>query len=196
VSEPGGGPGGAAAGGPGGAVPGGPGGGPGGAVAGEPGGAVLAREAIGLLVARGETVAVAESLTGGLLAAALTAVPGASAVFRGAVVAYATDLKASLLDVPPGLLERHGAVYPAVAAAMAEGARGRMGARIGAATTGVAGPDPADGQPVGTVHIAASTGRGTTVRSLALSGGRHEIRAETVELSLALLIAVLREENI
>jgi nicotinamide-nucleotide amidase len=162
----------------------------------EPRGAALAREAIGLLVARGETVAVAESLTGGMLAAALTAIPGASAVFRGAVVAYATDLKASLLDVPPGLLERHGAVYPAVAEAMAEGARGRMGAGIGAATTGVAGPDPADGQPVGTVHIAVSSGRGATVRSLALCGDRHEIRAETVERSLALLIGVLREENI
>jgi nicotinamide-nucleotide amidase len=157
---------------------------------------VLSREAIGLLVARGETIAVAESLTGGLLAASLTSIPGASAVFRGAVVAYATDLKASLLNVPPGLLERHGAVYPAVAAAMAEGARARLGAGVGAATTGVAGPDPADGQPVGTVHIAVSDGRGTTVRSLALSGDRHQIRASTVEHSLDLLIAVLREENI
>jgi nicotinamide-nucleotide amidase len=156
----------------------------------------MARQVVQMLAARGETIAVAESLTGGLLAAALTAIPGASAVFRGAVVAYATDLKASLLDVPPGLLERHGAVYPAVAAAMAEGARGRMAAGVGAATTGVAGPDPADGQPVGTVHIAVSSGRGTTVRSLALSGGRHEIRAETVQRSLALLVGVLREENI
>jgi nicotinamide-nucleotide amidase len=160
------------------------------------GGSALSREAIGLLVARGETIAVAESLTGGLLAAALTAIPGASAAFRGAVVAYATDLKALLLDVPAELLKRHGAVHPAVAAAMAEGARGRMGAGVGAATTGVAGPDPADGRPAGTVHIAVSTGRGTTVRSLALSGDRHQIRAETVDRSLALLIGMLREENI
>ena len=156
----------------------------------------LSLEVIGLLAARGETVAVAESLTGGMLAAALTAIPGASAAFRGAVVAYATDLKAALLDVPRELLDRHGAVHPAVAAAMAEGARRRMGAGAGAATTGVAGPDPADGQPVGTVHIAVSTGRGTAVRSLALSGDRHQIRAETVERSLRLLIAVLREERI
>ena len=153
-------------------------------------------EVIGLLVARGTTVAVAESLTGGMLAAALTAVPGASAVFRGGVVAYATDLKAALLDVPSALLDRHGAVHPAVAEAMAEGARRRLGAEVGAATTGVAGPDPADGQPVGTVHIAVSTGRGPAVRSLALSGDRHQIRVATVEQSLGLLLSVLREDNI
>ena len=162
-----------------------------------PGGAgALSREAIELLVARRETVAVAESLTGGMLAAALTAIPGASAAFRGGVVAYATDLKAALLDVAAALLDRHGAVHPAVAAAMAEGARRRLGAGVGAATTGVAGPDPADGQPVGTVHIAVSTRRGTTVRSLALSGDRSQIRAATVERSLSLLVSVLREENI
>jgi nicotinamide-nucleotide amidase len=76
---------------------------------------------IGLLAGRGQTVAVAESLTGGLLAAALTSIPGASAAFRGAVVAYATELKATVLGVPAGLLDRHGAVHPDVAAAMAAG---------------------------------------------------------------------------
>ena len=100
----------------------------------------LSGEIIGLLTARGDTLAVAESLTGGMLATALTSVPGASAAFRGAVVTYATDLKTALLGVPSGLLERHGAVHPAVAAAMAEGARRRMGAAVAAATTGVAGP--------------------------------------------------------
>jgi nicotinamide-nucleotide amidase len=156
----------------------------------------LSGEVIKLLVAQAETVAVAESLTGGMLAAALTAVPGASAVFRGGVVAYATDLKATLLGVPPAVLDRHGAVHPAVAAAMAEGARRRMAAGIGAATTGVAGPDPADGQPAGTVHIAVCTRRGTTARSLALSGGRHQIRVATVERLLGLLVSVLRDERI
>jgi len=156
----------------------------------------LCRAVIEMLIARGETLAVAESLTGGLLAAALTGVPGASAVFRGGVVAYATDLKAILLDVPTGLLDRHGAVHPAVAAAMAEGARRRLSAAVGAATTGVAGPDPADGQPVGTVHIAVSTAGGTTTRALALSGDRHQIRAATVGQSLSLLIAALGEERI
>jgi nicotinamide-nucleotide amidase len=151
---------------------------------------------IELLVERGETVAVAESLTGGMLAAALTAIPGASAAFRGAVVAYATDLKAALLDVPAALLDRHGAVHPAVATAMAEGARRRLAAGVGAATTGVAGPEPADGQPVGTVHIAVSTGQDTAVRSLALSGDRDQIRIATVERLLRLLISVLREDGI
>jgi nicotinamide-nucleotide amidase len=156
----------------------------------------LCGEVIRLLVARGDTIAVAESLTGGMLASALTSVPGASAAFRGAVVAYATDLKTALLGVPAELLNRHGAVHPSVAAAMAEGARRRMGATVAAATTGVAGPDPADGQPVGTVHIAVSADGGTVRRALALSGDRHQIRVATVERSLGLLLAVLREDNI
>ncbi|HUA28408.1 MAG TPA: CinA family protein [Streptosporangiaceae bacterium] len=156
----------------------------------------LSSEIIGLLAAQGGTLAVAESLTGGLLAAALTSIPGASAVFRGGVVAYATDLKAALLDVPSGLLERHGAVHPAVAEAMADGARRRLGASAGAATTGVAGPDPQDGKPVGTVYIAVSSPAGAAARHLALSGDRQQIREATVEASLCLLIGMLREDNI
>ena len=84
----------------------------------------MSREIIELLVARGQTLAVAESLTGGLVAAALTAVPGSSAAFRGGVVSYATDLKAALLGVPSDLLDRHGAVHPEVASAMARGPGG------------------------------------------------------------------------
>src|SRR5580698_8741567 len=91
----------------------------------------LSQEVIDLLRARDETIAVAESLTGGMLAAALTAIPGASAAVRGGLVTYATDLKASLLGVPSALLDRHGAVHPAVAAAMAEGARHRLAAVVG-----------------------------------------------------------------
>jgi PncC family amidohydrolase len=144
------------------------------------------------LIARGQTVAVAESLTGGLVAAALTTVPGASAAFRGAVVAYATSLKATLLDVSPQLLDALGAVSPEAAAAMAEGVRGRLSATWGAATTGVAGPDAAEGKPVGTVHIAVSEARGTTVRSLALAGSRDEIRQRTVEEVLRLLLGQIR----
>lgn len=155
----------------------------------------LAGLAISLLTARGGTVAVAESLTGGLLAAALTAIPGASAAVRGGVVAYATDIKASILGVPTDLLDRHGAVHPDVAAAMAAGVRARMGADFGASTTGVAGPDPSDGQPAGTVYIAVSGEGGTAVRALTLSGHRHQIRAATVELSLEMLIGMLREDN-
>jgi PncC family amidohydrolase len=147
---------------------------------------------IARLTAREQTVAVAESLTGGLVAAALTAVPGASAAFRGAVVAYATSLKATLLGVSPDLLDALGAVSPEVAAAMAEGVRGRLGATWGAATTGVAGPDAAEGKPVGTVHIAVSDAGGTTVRSLALAGSRDEVRQRTVEEVLGLLLGRIR----
>jgi nicotinamide-nucleotide amidase len=163
-----------------------------------PGGRIraLSDEVIALLLARRGTLAVAESLTGGMLAAALTAIPGASAVFRGGVVAYATEIKATLLSVPYDLLERHGAVHASVAEAMAEGARRVLGAAVGAATTGVAGPDPADGQPVGTVFIAVAGAGAARTRQLALSGDRQQIRLVTVEQSLALLIATLGEDNI
>jgi nicotinamide-nucleotide amidase len=153
----------------------------------------LAATAIELLIARDETVATAESLTGGLVAAALTTVPGSSAVVRGGVVAYATELKAALLGVPSDLLERHGAVHGAVAEAMAEGARDRLGASTGVATTGVAGPDPAEGKPVGTVFVAVAGPGGLASRQLALTGGREEIRAATVASVLGLLISALQE---
>lgn len=102
------------------------------------------------------TIAVAESLTGGLLAAAITGVPGASAVFRGSVTAYATDLKASILGVDANLLDEVGAVHAEVARQMAEGVRRLCRADIGVATTGVAGPTPQDGRPVGTVFVAVA----------------------------------------
>jgi nicotinamide-nucleotide amidase len=158
-------------------------------------GAGLAAQIVGLLTRRRQTVAVAESLTGGLLGAAITTVPGASAVFRGGVIAYATDVKAALLGVSAALLAERGAVDPDVAGAMAAGVRERLGAAIGAATTGVAGPDAADGRPPGTVHIAVSTAGGTVVQTLALSGGRDVIRRDTVERSLRLMWSVLWEEN-
>ena len=147
--------------------------------------AVLAR-----LTGAGQTLAVAESLTGGLVSAALASVPGASAAFRGGVVAYATDLKAALLGVDAGLLAARGAVDPDVAAAMTRGARERLGATAAAATTGVAGPDPADGQPVGTVYIAADAGRRP-----ALSGTRTEIRRVAATECLRGLLAILGEES-
>jgi nicotinamide-nucleotide amidase len=177
----------------------------------------LAVTAIGLLAARGRTVGTAESLTGGLVAAALTSVPGASAVFRGGIVAYAADLKASLLGVPVELLDRVGTVHRDVAVAMAHGARYQLGAAIGVATTGVAGPDKADGQPVGTVHVAVSVqvrsldaGTGAQARvlqvpvpvrarvshlPLKLAGDRETIRQGTVEHALNLLISALLEDN-
>ena len=155
----------------------------------------LAELIVTLLTERGQTVAVAESLTGGLLAAALVEVPGASVVFRGGIVAYATDLKSALLGVPVSLLEHYGAVHADVASAMAEGVRKRLDATFGVATTGVAGPDPADGQPVGTVHIAASGQLSTVQRGLSLAGGRRSIRDQAVQQSLLLLQGMLEAQG-
>lgn len=137
----------------------------------------------------GWAIACAESLTGGLLCAALTAVPGASAHVRGGVVAYATPVKQSLLGVDPALLRAHGAVHPDVARQMAIGVREALSvdggsAQVGVSTTGVAGPDPADGRPVGTVFIGISTPLGTRTVSLRASGDRSSIRAETVRRAL------------
>jgi nicotinamide-nucleotide amidase len=155
----------------------------------------LARQIHTLLQAGGRTVAVAESLTGGLVAAALTDIPGASASFLGGMVTYATQLKAELLGVDGRMLARYGAVYPPVAAAMAAGVRARLGADFGLATTGVAGPEPADGQPVGTVHIAVSAADDTVVRTIALAGTRGQIRRLAVENALGLLLGRLGEET-
>jgi nicotinamide-nucleotide amidase len=154
----------------------------------------LAETVIRMLVSRGQTLATAESLTGGLVAAALTTVPGASAAFRGGIVAYAADLKASLLDVPADVLDRHGTVHSDVALAMAQGVRRRLAASFGVATTGVAGPDPVDGQPPGTVHIAVSAAAGSVHRALDLTGDRQQIRRATVDRALNLLISALQEE--
>lgn len=151
----------------------------------------LAAEVIARLTASGATVAVAESLTGGLLCAALTSVPGASVVLRGGVVAYATDLKATLLGVDPTLLDRVGPVDPDVAAAMARGARSALAATFGVATTGEAGPDSATGQPVGTVHVAVSGPGGDEVASLVVGGDRAAVRGAAVAAALGLLDGVL-----
>ena len=155
----------------------------------------LAAELIARLVARGETLAVAESLTGGLLAATIVDVPGASAAFRGGLVAYATDLKASLAGVDEDLLAERGPVDPDVAAALAEGARRCCGATWGLATTGVAGPTSQDGHPVGTVYVAIAGPGGAPayafVRHLLLSGSRPDIRAAAVSAALGLLSEVL-----
>ncbi|MEO3975484.1 CinA family protein [Streptomyces sp. CAU 1734] len=149
---------------------------------------------LALLTERGETVAAAESLTGGLVAAELTGVPGASASFRGSVTAYATDVKRDVLGVDGTLLAQRGAVDSAVAAQMAAGARTVLGADWGIATTGVAGPGPQDGNPVGTVHVAVAGLNGTGKTAvLRLNGTRAEIRRESVRSVLALLLGELLE---
>ncbi len=153
-----------------------------------------AAEVLEVLAARGETLAVAESLTGGLVAAELTAVPGASRAFRGAVTAYATELKRDILGVDAALLEQRGAVDPEVARQMAAGVRRVLGAGWGIATTGVAGPDAQDGQPVGTVFVAVAgpDGAGKVAR-LRLNGDRAVIRMESVRSALTLLFGELNE---
>ena len=141
---------------------------------------VLAAEVIRMCRERGLTLATAESLTGGLVCAALTSVPGSSHVVRGSVVAYATDRKSAVLGVPAGLLAERGAVDADVARAMAEGVRRVMAADVGLATTGVAGPEPQDGHPVGTVFVAVSGPGLEVVERLALSGDRAMVRVATV----------------
>jgi nicotinamide-nucleotide amidase len=148
-------------------------------------------ELIERLTHRGLTVAIAESLTGGLLCAALTEVPGASAVIRGGVVAYATDLKASMLDVPHELLDTVGAVDADVALEMAAGVASELGADIGISTTGVAGPEPQDGKAVGTVFIDCVWGKKRVVEELSLSGTRNEIRSLTVHAALRMLASAV-----
>lgn len=108
------------------------------------------------LVSRGETVAFCESLTAGLASATVATVPGASNVLRGGMVTYATDLKESLAGVPASVLDTYGPVAAVTARHMARGAREKCGATWGVALTGVAGPDPQNGHPVGEVHIAVS----------------------------------------
>ena len=148
------------------------------------------------LVELGWTVAVAESLTGGMVVSSLVDVAGASRAVRGGIVAYATDLKRSVLGVDPALLEAHGAVHPRVARQRARGVRDVLGrdgspADVGIATTGVAGPEMQDGQPVGTVHIAVSTPLGTRVDSLVISGDRDRVRREATHIALRRALAAL-----
>lgn len=139
------------------------------------------------LAARAATVAVAESLTGGLIGAALSRLPGSSGTFRGSAVVYATDLKETLAGVPGPLLASMGAVSAQTAGALAAGARERLGATYGIGATGVAGPSEQEGQPVGTVHLAVSGPTGSAVRTLRVPGDRDRVRAVAVTAALDLL---------
>lgn len=156
----------------------------------------LGSAVIAALVAKQHTIAVAESLTGGLLVAELVNTPGASAVVFGGVVAYNTELKHSILGVHAEVLAAHGAVDPDVAAQMAAGVRVALAvaeepAHIGIATTGVAGPDPQDGQPVGTVYLGFAIGAEVTTTHLQLEGSRQAIREAAVTASLSELLRLL-----
>ena len=133
------------------------------------------------------TIAVAESLTGGLLTAALTDTPGSSAVVRGGLVVYATELKATLAGVDPALLAQRGAVDPDVARELADGVRHRLGATVGVGVTGVAGPDPQDGVEVGTVFAAIAGPGGSRAARWRFTGDRPAIRAAAVAACLELI---------
>ena len=147
------------------------------------------------LVAAGETVAVAESLTGGLLGAALTELPGSSAAFRGGLLVYATDTKAALAGVPDDVLATDGAVSDETARALARGARERLGATWGVGVTGVAGPEAQEGKPVGTVHVAVDGPTGVRSVTRRLPGDRQRVRLLAVTGALDLLRRQLPPEH-
>lgn len=136
-----------------------------------------AADLLTVLAERGWTLGTAESLTGGLVAATIVEVPGASRVFAGSVVAYDPAVKISLLDVDPDLIERVGTVDEQVVTQMAKGAQRRLGVDVAIATTGVAGPGPSEGHAAGTVWLACATPSGILTRRLALIGGRATVRA-------------------
>ncbi|MCT1365072.1 MULTISPECIES: CinA family protein [unclassified Microbacterium] len=155
-------------------------------------------EALTALRGRGWTLGVAESLTGGAVSAALVAVPGASAVLLGGVVAYATPVKHTLLAVDAELLERYGPVHAEVARQMAAGVREAVAvdgrpADVGMSTTGIAGPESPDGQPVGTVHIGVVTPTLSRTEQFRFEGDRDAVRAQTVAATLDVMAAALRE---
>lgn len=153
----------------------------------------IARAVIIAATLGGRTIATAESLTAGLIASTLASVPGASNVLRGGIVAYATDLKASALGVPQALIDKGGVIQSPVAGAMAAGVRTWASADFGLACTGVAGPDPQDGHPVGEVHVAVAGPVDGAIRthSLTLAGDRDGIRHGTVLVVLGMVLDAL-----
>ena len=151
----------------------------------------LAAQVVAEALAAGKTVATAESLTAGMVAAVLADTPGASGMLQGGVVAYQNSVKEGVLKVPSGLLARAGSVDGEVAAAMAEGARTVLDADIGVSTTGVAGPEEHDGKRVGTVYIGIATAAGATGFEYSFDGNRPEIRGQACGAALERLLGTL-----
>lgn len=138
---------------------------------------------------QGRTLATAESCTGGAIGAVLTSVPGASKVYKGGVVSYCDEIKEKMLGVSGEVLSFYGAVSPAVAEAMAKGARNALETDIAVSVTGLAGPDgDAYGNPVGTVFVGYSDEKTTMFRRYMFMGSREEIRAQAVEAALMLVL--------
>lgn len=163
----------------------------------------LAAGVLDQMRAAGLKLAVAESLTGGRLASTIVSVPGASDVFEGGAVTYSVAAKSALLGVDAGLLATNGAVNAEVATQMAVGAARVFGAQVAAATTGVAGPGPADGVEAGTAFIGiAAQGQDPVVREVRVKGSRDEVRSRVVLYALELLeaavgqVPVAGEENV
>jgi PncC family amidohydrolase len=140
------------------------------------------------LAQRGLTVATAESMTGGSVADLVSAAPGASATFLGGVVSYATEVKQKVLGVGDEVVEEFGVVSAPCAAEMATGVRQLVGADYAVSTTGVAGPDPQEGKPVGLVYVGVAGPYGVDTHELQLSGERAEIRAEATRRAVTLLL--------
>lgn len=146
-----------------------------------------------LAALKGKTLATAESCTGGGIGAALTAVPGSSAVYKGGIISYCNQIKHSLLGVPEEMLVQFGAVSIPVARAMAQGARAALKADVAVSVTGLAGPDGDDyGNPVGTVFIGLADDFGVYSKEFHFAGDREQIRKQAVEAALGMLI---RKEN-
>lgn len=157
-----------------------------------------AAQLVSTLREHGWTLGVAESLTGGAVASEIVTVAGASAVLWGAVVAYATPVKQTLLGVDADLLAEHGPVHAEVAVQMALGVRhavavGGRAADVGISTTGIAGPESPDGQPVGTVHIGVATPLGASSRLFVFAGSRDRIRTQARDAAIELALETIRE---
>jgi nicotinamide-nucleotide amidase len=146
------------------------------------------------LVRRGETVASAESLTGGAVADVLSTAPGASKSFLGGVVSYASEVKVNVLGVTEQTVTEHGVVSRQCAVEMAHGVRRLLDADLAVSTTGVAGPEPQEGKPVGLVYVAVASDDSTEVVELRLDGDRADVRRQTVEAAIAALMAVVGAE--
>jgi len=138
------------------------------------------------------TLAVAESCTGGLLAERLTAIPNSSSAFVGGAIVYSNEMKTTLCDVPPELLNTHGAVSPEVAKSLAEGIRNRAHTSLGISITGIAGPaapppGPDHEKPIGLVYIGLASAQGTQVKEVQIPGDRDRVRLWATQHALELI---------
>ena len=150
----------------------------------------LAERLVQRLRERSWSIATGESLTAGLVSSTIASVPGCSVVLRGAVVAYAPEVKTEVLNVPVELL-RQGIVTEEVARALAQGARSRLGATVGVGTTGAAGPDDHDGMPVGTACIAVCRPWGERVRTVRVTGDRSQVRHAVTQAAMEAALEIL-----